>query len=285
VKVSNSVVIKAIPKPVFDEDKSQKLEVYHGLFGTKLDNPTGWYANLILNGDADNGTFPGSDSYPLLSWTVTYKAPTKVPSKNPVEIMLAIVGVDLGLGSEKITLFKRCYIDVYDSRYEVKMVSRMDGGAGSQLGKIVYKDIGSFVVSLDGKEPKIIDKVNNNAQLDYKGKCTVIPITPGSGNIHVLGAQSIKIIPAASPKDNRWVEITFVRAPTIFPVLKITCPPVGRGSPYSNTTERETAMGMRIIAYPTSIKFEAKEEEQTVLKLGEEGDNIYVRITVRQVKD
>ena len=133
VKVSKTVDIKAIPRPVYDEDRSQRLEVYHGMFGAKLDNPIGWYANLVLNGDADNGTFPGSDSYPLLTWTVTYKAPAKVPSKNPVEIMMAIVGVDLGLGGEKITLFKRCYIDVYDSRYEVKMISRMNGGAGSQL--------------------------------------------------------------------------------------------------------------------------------------------------------
>jgi hypothetical protein len=285
VKVSKTVEIKAIPKPVYDEDKSQKLEVYHGMFGAKLDNPTGWYANLVLNGDADNGSFPGSETYPLLTWTVTYKAPAKVPSKNPVEIMLAIVGVDLGLGGEKITLFKRCYIEVYDSRYEVKMISKMNGGAGSQLGAVVYKDNGSFIVSLDGKEPKIIEKVNNNAQLDYKGKCTVIQITPGSGNIHVLGAQSIKIIPAASPKENRWIEITFVHAPTVFPVLKITCPPVGRGSPYTHTTEMETAVGLRIPAYPQSIKFEAKEEEQTVLKLGEEGDQIFLRITVKQVKD
>jgi hypothetical protein len=285
VKVSKSVDIKAIPKPVFDDDKSQKMEVYHGLFGANLDNPIGWYANLVLNGDADNGTFPGSGSYPLLTWTITYKAPSKVPSKNPVEIMMAIVGVDLGLGGEKFTLFKRCYIDVYDSRYEVKMISSNDGSAGSQLGAVAYRDNGSFIVSLDGKEPKIIEKVNNNAQFTYKGKCTVIPLKSGSGNIHVIGAQSIKIIPAASPKDNPWVEIIFVRAPTIFPVLQITCPPIGRGAPYTYTTEKETAMGFRIPAYPQSIKFEAKEEEQTILKLGEEGGDIFLRITVKRLKD
>ena len=155
----------------------------------------------------------------------------------------------------------------------------------ANLGAVAYKDNGSFIVSLDGKEPKIIEKVNNNAQLDYKGKCTIVPLKVGSGNIHVLGAQSIKIIPAASPKDNRWVEITFVRAPTVFPVLKITCPPVGRGAPYTHTTEMETAVGFRIPAYPQSVKFEAKEEEQTILKLGEEGGHIYLRITVKQVKD
>jgi hypothetical protein len=38
-------------------------------------------------------------------------------------------------------------------------------------------------------------------------------------------------------------------------------------------------------AYPIQIKFEAKEEEQTLLELGAEGSELYVKITVKQIKE
>ncbi len=285
VKVSKTVNILAIPRPIEDENIGERMEVYQGIFGVNRENPRGWYANLILNGDADNGTFPGSDSYPFWTWEVGYQAPAKVPSKNPVEIMLVIVNSENGINGERSTRFRRCYIEVYDNRYKVKMVHTMDAPAGSQLGVVKYKDYGSFVVSLDGKEPKIIEIVNKNAEWTYNGKCTIVQLRPGQGNINIIGMQSIKLIPAASPGDNPWIEIFFVRSPTIFPLLQFTCPKVNAGGTYTTTSAGANAIGSMIPAFPLSIKFEAKEGEQTILKIGEEGGQIYAKFTVKQIRE
>jgi hypothetical protein len=167
------------------------------------------------------------------------------------------------------------------------MVSSIDAMAGSELGKSIYKDTGSFVVSLNGKDTKIIEKVNKNttAELDYKGKCTIIQLKPGSGNVHILGVQSIKVTPPASPNGNSWIEIIFKHSPSIMPLLKITCPPIGNGSPTTITTAQANAMMFSIPAFPQLVKFEAKEGEQTILKIGEEGGELFLKITVKQIKE
>ena len=82
VKVSKTVDILAIPKPIDAENKDQKLEVYHGIFGPNAENPIGWYANVVLNGDADKGTF-GNSSLSLIDMEETVSSAGKSAFKKP----------------------------------------------------------------------------------------------------------------------------------------------------------------------------------------------------------
>ena len=284
VRVSKTVDIKAIPRPVYGEDRSQRLEVYQGIFGANHDNPIGWYANLVLNGDADNGSFPGSDSYPLLTWTVTYKAPAKAPSKNPVEIMMAIVGVDLGLGGEKITLFKRCYIEVYDNEYEVKMESVIISGDKHAWGGIrTARDKGSFIVSLDKKEPQVTNIENNLEVMKDDCKNKLLNPTTCTGLLHVVGTKQIKITPANPPgQPYPIVEIWFVPYPIEFSWVSFDCPPPpGSGHPgHSIGVMPQRKLGR---ALPWDIKFLEKDGEQIILNSSDEEGSL--KIWVRKIND
>ena len=290
VKVSKTVDILAIPKPLYDDYNNHeiRMEVYNGIFGVNQENPRGWYANLILNGDADNGTFQ-TGSYPLLTWKVTYKAPAKVPSKNPVEIMLAIVGVENGLGGEKFTLFKRCYIEVYDSRYEIKMKSVIKSGDKRAWGGIrTTTDEGSFIVSLDGKEPKITD-IKNNLEI-MKEDCKNILLNPTTctGLLHVAGAKEIKITPANPPgQPYSIVQIWFIPFPIEFSTVKFDCPPPpGSGHPGHSIGNDQQGMRMNFgKALPWDIKFLAKEGEQIIIESPKDSEDGYLRVSVRKIED
>lgn len=242
-----------------------------------------WRANEIINGNVAVGKIDvGSKTM------ITYTAPAAVPAQNPVAITAELKGLKY---KYKGTVFRELRlvsnILVYDNAYEVTMITSIDGMAGSELGKCTYKDTGSFVVSLNGKDTKIIEKVNKNttAELDYKGKCTIIQLKPGSGNVHILGVQSIKVIPPATPNANSWIEIIFKHSPTIMPLLKITCPPIDKGSPTTITTAQANAMMFSMPAFPQLVKFEAKEGEHTILKMGQEGSELFLKFTVKQIKD
>jgi len=68
-------------------------------------------------------------------------------------------------------------------------------------------------------------------------------------------------------------------------MLQFTCPQPSGGGTYTANSGFANAISAQIPAFPQSIKFEAKEGEQTILKLGEEGGQIYARFTVKQLKD
>ena len=137
-----------------------------------------------------------------------------------------------------------------------------------------------------GKDSKIIEKVNKNSddKLDYKGKCIITLLKAGTGNVHIIGASSIQVIPPASSGGNAWVDIQFKRAPTILSLLQAKCPPVGKGDWTTATNAQANAMVAGMPAFPQRIKFEAKEGEQTQV-IGEEGGLVYVKYTIRQLKD
>ena len=289
VKVSKSVDIKAIPRPVFDEDRSQRLEVYQGIFGANHDNPIGWYANLVLNGDADNGTFPGSDSYPFLTWTVTYKAPAKVPSKNPVEIMLAIVGAENGIDGQKITFFKRCYIKVYDGEYEVKMESVMKSGGKAVWGGIrTATDKGSFIVSLENNKPALINIVNNLEVMTNDCKNKILNPTTCTGLLHVVGIKGFRVTPANPPgQPYPTVEIWFVPFPIEFSIAQFLCPPPPSLNDRGMISGNELAGLSKNFgsALPWDIKFLAKDGEQIIIESPKDSEDGYLKIWVRKIKD
>jgi hypothetical protein len=252
-----------------------------------------WKATWAANDIVDGNTTEGKIVITSMS-SIKYTAPATEPPKNPVAVTAELTGIVYrtkvnGVITTLEKLILESNILIYDDAYEVTMVSSSDASAGSVLGNVTYKDTGSFVVSIKGKEAKIIEKVNRNIpdKLDYNGKCIVTQKKSGSGNIHILGVSSIKLIPPATPDGNATVTIFFKRAPTIFPLLNFDCPPVGgRGARYSSTNAEANVFAAKFLAaYPQQVKFEAKEEEQTILLLGKEGSEMYVKFTVKQIKE
>jgi len=283
VKVSKTVDILAIPKPIAAENKDQKLEVYRGIYGPNAENPIGWYANLVLNGDGDNGTF-GNSSYPLLTWRETYKAPAKVPSRNPVEIMLAIVGAENGIDGTKRTLFRRCYIEVYDDDYEVKMLSVIiAGGPETWGGTATHKDEGSFIVSLQKDKAALIN-IKNQMEV-MTDNCKNILLNPNSntGLLHVAGAKQIKVTPANPPgQPYPIVEIWFVPFRMEFSKVSYDCPPP-KGYTQGHATGNTSEMPALGYAFPQYLKFIARDGEQIIIDSSKDSDEGYLKVWVRKI--
>lgn len=288
VKKSRSLEIDLVSG---DEDELSSLTQDNLVQLTKRRIPwkATWAANEIINGNAAEGKIAITSKT-----SIKYTAPSSLPPKNPVAVTADLTGIVYKTKiNGTVTTFEKLRlvsnILIYDDAYEVTMVSSNDESAGSVLGTVTYKDTGSFVVSVTGKEAKIIEKVNKNLpdKLDYKGKCIVTQSKPGSGNIHILGASSIKLIPPTTTDGNATVSIFFKRAPTIFPLLNFDCPPVGgQGARYGGTNARVNVFAATFLAaYPQQVKFEAKEGEQTILLIGKEGSEIYVKFIVKQIKE
>jgi hypothetical protein len=242
-----------------------------------------WMANEITNGNATEGKIAVTSRT-----SITYTAPASLPPKNPVAVTATLLGIVYrykGITFEKLRLVSN--ILIYDNAYEVTMITSLTANSGSTLGNVTYNDLGSFVVSITGKEGKLIEKANRNLpdKLDYNGQCTIKHLRPGQGNIHIKGVVSIKVIPAASPDANPWIEIIFLRTPTIFPLLQFTCPD-GNRKTFTSTNEKANVVAAGIMAaFPQQVKFEAKDEEQVILKIGEEGDDMYAKFSVKQIKE
>jgi hypothetical protein len=220
----------------------------------------------------------------------TFTAPATVPDQNPVAVTVNLKGLTYKYkGAVFSTLKLVSNILVYDNAYEVTMVSSMYEPSGSAFMAVTYKDTGSFVISVSEKQAKLIEKENRNttSELDYSGDCKVQKLQPGSGNIHIFGVSNIRVIPPVTANGNPQVEIFFKRAPTIIPLLKFTCPPVGgKGHDYTGTTQEARARTASMLAaFPQQVKFEVKDEEQTILLIGKEGTELFVKFTVKKLKE
>jgi hypothetical protein len=276
-----------MPRPIDPSDKPQKHEAVHGLFGEHLDNIVAWYANAVLDGDALNGTIV-SVGYPHISWEVSYRAPAKVPATNPVQIMLFIGSVDMGLGQPPINMFKRCYIKVYDNEYKVSMVSTMVSvSPRAWTGGMTYKDYGSFVISLDTETPEITD-IENHCEVMKTANCKTTLLNPGknTGMIHVEGSQFIKITPPKLPEQPlTMIEIAFLKAPMILSTFHYDCPPPPGTKKRSAGVVPPPPVVASMPSYPQYIKFYAKDEEQVIQQIGQEGAQIYLKVTVKKMND
>ncbi len=248
-----------------------------------------WSVNGIKKGNKAVGELAvGEETSEATANFNNYVAPDNLPDRNPVAISAEIIGASdkyKGITFSKLTLIKN--ILIYDNAYEVTMIASINGSAGSVFGNVNYKDTGSFVLSINGKDTKIIEKVNKNADadLDYKGTCIITPLKTGSGNIHIIGTKSIKVIPAASAAENPRIEIEFIRAPTILPVLQFKCPPVGKGDWTTDNNAIGNAMMFMLPAYPQLVKFEAKEGIQFIEQVGGPGQGMFYQVLVRKLKD
>lgn len=249
-----------------------------------------WTANGIPNGNSLAGTVTRQSKV-----KATYKAPVKVPNRNPVEVSAQLTGItyrtrDRGriITLEKLLLVSN--ILVYDDAYEVTMITEINEMSGTCLRKTTYMDTGSFVISLNGPEARLIERVNRNtsAFLDYSGgKCWGYSIIKtGTGNIHISGTPVIRVTPPAGPGKGAWIDIAFRHFPTVPPVFKITCKcDDAPGGPQTFTSEKGNMMISMLPAYPIQLRFEAKEGEKTLFMHGTPGGDLYVKITVKQLRE
>jgi hypothetical protein len=246
-----------------------------------------WSVNNMIQGNSVVGTlrFGTADYFKPFN---TYYAPSSVPEQNPVTVSVKLENVKYdGINYKDIRLKSK--ILIYNNAYEVSMITSINSTAGSELGNVVYKDTGSFVVSLQKGEAKMIEKINKNtsSELDYKGKCTITVLKPGPGNINIKGIKSIQLIPSKIFGAPPTVDIAFAFSPSIYPTLKFSCPPPPRskGATIVMTNASMNAMLSRTPAYPQNIKFVAKEAEQTLYKVGEEGGELFIKITVKKLEE
>ena len=248
-----------------------------------------WTANAIVNGNATEGKIS------VISKTsISYKAPAALPPKNPVEVAAELKGLnyktkDRGKSITLTDLRLVSNILIYDDAYEVTMINEIeDPGFGTNLGSVFYRDTGSFVVSLNSREARLIERVNRNtsAEMKYSGGCCYnYRITkPGSGNIHIAGTPVIKVTPPSAPEKPAIVEIRFNRFPAIFPVFQVTCQCPNDKAPMNHSNARGIVMMANFLrADPEYIKFEAKEGEHTIIEKGKPGDPIYYKFTVKRL--
>jgi hypothetical protein len=274
VKVTKKVTIIARLTPIGEEIPGDYKEIIAAVYGPNISNPRIWSVNGIPGGDANNGTIGGE--------AITrqdYKAPATVPDKNPVEVMFEILGAQLEDGS-RFTYTRKCNIRVYDNCYEVKMISKMSGSAGTVLGDMSYSDEGSFIVSLEGKKSRITDIKNNMEELIYNGSCKTALMNPGrnTGTIHITGTPVIKVTAPQPPgQEFPIVEITFVQSMAVNSMLMFTCPKI--------PPAQLPAMGGPTLPY--KIKFNAKEGEQVIQEVGDRKrkERVYYKFTVKQLTE
>lgn len=246
-----------------------------------------WRANEIINGNTAVGKIVRQSRN-----TITYEAPATLPVKNPVAVTADINGLTYkykGVVFKDLRLVSN--ILIYDVAYEVTMISEIQHpGAGSNLGAVTYRDTGSFVISLNGKEARIIEKVNKNisSSLDYSGGCCYDYriLKSGTGNIHIAGTPVINVTPVPAPGKSAIIEIIFSRVPSIFPLFQVTCQCPGDRTPTTSTNASGVGMMAGILpAFPQQIKFETKEGEQVILEHGKPGSELYARFTVKQIQE
>jgi hypothetical protein len=250
-----------------------------------------WMANDIINGNATEGKIAATSRS-----SIKYTAPATLPPKNPVAVTADLTGIVYRTKIKgTVTTFEKLRLVsnvlIFDDAYEVTMISEViDPGIGSNLGSVVYRDTGSFVISLNGNQARIIERVNKNiaAALNYSGGCcyNLTTLKTGHGNIHIAGTPVIKVIPSLASGKSATVEINFARVPSIFPLFQVTCQCPGDKSPSNYTNAMGVAMMAGILpTQPIQIKFEAKEGEQTILEHGKPGGQLYAKITVKQIKE
>jgi hypothetical protein len=228
--------------------------------------------------------------------TATYTAPATVPAQDPVAVTADLSGLSYttrvrGTSVTFNSLKLVSNILVYDDAYEVTMISEVQDMTGTCLGATSYRDTGSFVVSLNGAQARIIERVNRNtsAFLNYSGgRCWDYKILKtGTGDIHIAGSPVIRVTPPSAPGRGAMIAISFRQVPAIFPLFQVTCKcDDAPGGPTTSTNAKGVAMMAGLLpAQPIYIQFEAKEGEQIILERGQPGSNLYVKFSVKQVRE
>lgn len=254
--------------------------------GVEINTPPVWSANGIPKGDNVTGLISASQNFSAI-----YKAPALVPDQNPVAVAIEFKGSLININGKQFKSLKLVSnILVYGDAWEVKMVASIKGGSPAAWGGYVTNnDDGSFIVSLEKKNPAVIGINNTLEQLINNCSKTILNPTTCTGILHVAGTRSIKVTPANPPgQPNPIVEIWFTPYPIELTRFKYTCPPPPgiKESAVGKIDLSQMAMLMFYgkPAIPQYLKFEAKDGEQVLMENGEIGGAIYYKIWVTKIR-
>ncbi len=281
-------------------------------------NKPEWTVNGIINGNNLVGQIIMTDEY-----SITFKAPLQKPLKNPVEVIATYKDAYLNGKNSKKKVISHIWIDENDDEssknksgdgssknnggkndqpvppdskdsvrakggaWEVKMESVVKAGSKWTWGGIrTFRDKGSFIVRLDGKEPKITDIKNNLETMTDDCKNILLNPTTCTGLLHVAGTKAIKVTPANPPgQPYPIVEIWFVPYPAELSRVQFDCPPPPGGTK-GHSIGVEPAFPKNFSrALPYDIKFIAKDGEQIIIESPKDSEDGYLKIWVRKLKD
>jgi hypothetical protein len=104
--------------------------------------------------------------------------------------------------------------------------------------------------------------------------------------IDIKGMAMARITPPNPPAQQYpIIEIAFIKTPIVSSIVSYDCAPppgiIGR----SIGVFPPPPIFMNSPALPQYIKFIAMDEEQTILQIGNEGDDIFLKASVKKLKD
>jgi hypothetical protein len=246
-----------------------------------------WTVNSVTSGNSNVGTITATGEL-----DVNYKAPSAVPDKNPVAVEAHLGNLDFSIGAQKFNDLRiSANILIYDNAYEVKMLASIKGGSNaSWTGAVTYNDEGSFIVNMNKGKPEVEEIVNNLELITNNCEKIILNPTTNTGMIHIIGVKAIRAIPAQLPANPyATIEIYFIPGRVEITKFLLDCPPPPGVKERSKSGQQGVAqaffMDMRTPLQPYIIKFLAKDEEQVIHQIGEEGGDMFVKFSVKPIKD
>jgi hypothetical protein len=255
------------------EDDGSGQDVLPGLPPISLVSvtlPPVWSANGVVNGNANVGTITAGGN----GINVRYRAPARVPARNPVAVTAELKNLNYQVGGRTFTNLKVTgNVLVYDEHtYEVKMFAWVDQ-TSLACGQRA-EDEGSFIVQVENNTAKVSDIKNSNVTIPIRTGCPCAQIWMNReisvGPFHITGVQTIHVTPAAPPqKPDAHVRILFRPANAVHPIF--FCPNAAAYPIYASP------------ALPKMLEFFAKKEEQVLYDIKESMTGL--KIWVRQVSE
>lgn len=266
VKVSKQIVLEIVCTYPGGLSENFKADIMKGM---KFSS----YVDGVRRGNAVVGTVSsvlgGSDFR-----FVNYTAPATVPDNNPVALSVEASNVTFNRTTySKLKLVSN--ITVFDNAYEITVVGHNKENV--LRCTITTVDSSTCMLQLNGKKTKLEDIQNMDIKIDIVScPCNVRELHSGYdlGPVNIVGASKIDVVPANPPqKPFASVTIYFIRNYGVVPGMAVD--PCGGNTGTS-------APPFPLLALPVALQFEAKDEEQTILKGGDK--NNWFEVRVRPIK-
>lgn len=225
-----------------------------------------WAANGVTGGNNIYGTIS-----PVHGNQVTFTAPATVPDRNPVDVT-AEANASFEIDGAKFNKLKLVsHITIIDKSYEITVT-----GYNKQnvlQCTITSQDTSTCILQLNGSKSKLQDIQNMNFKVTISNcPCNVRELNPGQskGPVNIIGATKIDVVPANPPqKPYATVTIYFIRNMGMIGGMAVD-PCAGHGG--------TSFPAMPFPAVPFVLQFDAKDEEQTIMKGGDDKNGFEVKV-------
>lgn len=226
------------------------------------------YADGIRGGNAVVGTV--SSVYGQTIRNVKYTAPATVPDQNPVAVSVEATNISWsGFAHPRLKLVSN--ITIIDKSYEITVIGH---NKQNMLQCVITSlDSSSCILQLNGNKTRIQDIQNMNVVITVNGcTCHVYEISPGTstGPVNIVGTYKINVLPA-NPPQNPYplVMLYFIRNMGMIAGMAVD-PCMG--------AKGISVPSFPLQAVPMFLEFEAKDEEQTIMKGGDANNGFEVKV-------